>query len=69
MTEDQMVTRTEVLSLTTEIVAAHVANNAVAVAEVAYLDMGTVHHQSAGIVTAGQSVYQSNTTMSAKTDL
>jgi opacity protein-like surface antigen len=36
-------------------------------AEVAYLDMGTVHHQSIGVVTAGQSVYTSNTYMSAKT--
>ena len=51
MTEDQMVTRTEVLSLTTEIVAAHVANNAVAVAEVAAL-IGSVFDTLSGLATS-----------------
>lgn len=36
-------------------------------AEFAYLDMGTVHHQSVGVVTDGSSTYRSDTTMSAKT--
>lgn len=36
-------------------------------AELAYLDMGTVHHQSTGTVTEGVSTYRSDTFMSAKT--